>query len=92
MNKKLLEMFEDHIDFPEDNTTVCWYINYDCNVCYNTDNNVEDLLDGNGETYSGLIKGGPVQIDDYIMYTLDSECGFDYQAIFSLSLLVKEEE
>lgn len=91
MNKQLLEIFEEHIDFPEDNTKVCWCVSYD-SVMYNTDNNVEDLLDRNGETYSGIIKGEPIELGGYVMYTLDSECGFDYQAIFSLALKVDEDE
>lgn len=91
MNKKLLELFEEHIDFPEDNTKVCWYVYCGDSIHYNTDNNVEDLLEGNGQTYSGLIKGNPVELEGYVMYTLDSECGFDYQAIFSNNLKVEEE-
>lgn len=91
MNNKLLKLFEEHINFPEDNTKVCWCVSYD-SVMYNTDNNVDDLLDQNGETYSGVIKGEPVEIDGYVMYTLDSECGFDYQAIFKLDLKVEDDE
>lgn len=91
MNKQLLELFEEHINFPEDNTKVCWCVSYD-SVMYNTDNNIEDLMDGNGQTYSGVIRGSAVEIDGYVMYTLDSQCGFDYQAIFSLALKVEEDE
>lgn len=90
MNAELLELFKDHIDFPEDNTKVCWYADRD-QVVYNTDNNIEDLFDQNGQTYSGEIRGEPVEIDGYVFYTLDSLCGFDYQAIFSSALKVEEE-
>lgn len=91
MSNKLLKLFKEHIDFPEDNTEVCWCVNYD-SVMYNTDNNVDDLLDQNGDTYSGIIKGEPVEVDGYVMYTLDSECGLDYQAIFKLDLKVEEDD
>lgn len=92
MNTKLLKLFEDHIYFPEDYTKIHWYVSYGDAVLYNTDNNLDDLLEGNGQTYSGIIKGEPIDINGYVMYTLDSECGFDYQAIFSLALKVEEEE
>lgn len=91
MNKQLLDLFEEHINFPEDYTKVCWQSDLD-QIVYNTDNNIEDLLDQNGQTYSGIVKGEPVKIDGYVMYTLDSECGFDYQAIFSLVLKVDEDD
>lgn len=90
MNKQLLEVFEEHIYFPEDYTKVCCPVD-GSEISYNKDNNVENLFDGNGETYSGYIKEGPVEIDGYVMYLLDSSCGFDYQAIFSLALKVEEE-
>jgi hypothetical protein len=90
MNKQLLELFEEHINFPEDNTKVCWYADRD-QVVYNTDNNLEDLYDQNGQTYSGEIRGEPIEVDGYVMYLLDSQCGWDYQAIFSLALKVEEQ-
>lgn len=91
MNKKLLELFEEHINFPEDCTEICWYAD-DYQVIYNTDNKLEDLIEQNGNTYSGLIKGQAVELGGYVMYTLDSECGWDYQAIFTLALKVDYEE
>jgi hypothetical protein len=91
MNKQLLELFEEHIYFPEDHTKVCWTENYGT-ISYNKENNVEDLLDGNGETYSGEVREDLIEIDGYVMYLLDSSCGFDYQAIFSLALKVGEDE
>lgn len=91
MNKQLLELFEEHIYFPEDHTKVCWTESYGT-ISYNKENNVEDLIDGNGETYSGEVREGPIEIDGYAMYLLDSSCGFDYQAIFSLALKVEEDE
>ncbi len=91
MNSKLLKLFKEHIDFPEDHTKVCWQSDVD-QVVYNTDNNVDDLMSQNGETYSGEIRGEPVEIDGYILYTLDSGCGWDYQAIFSAALKVDEDE
>lgn len=91
MNNKLLKLFKEHIDFPDDHTKICWCVSYD-SVMYNTDNNVEDLRERGGETYSGIIKGEPIELDGYVMYNLDSENGFDYQAIFSTALKVDEDE
>lgn len=89
MNEQLFKIFEDHIYFPDDWTKVCWTEDRGT-ISYNKENNVEDLLDGNSETYSGEVREGPIEIDGYVMYLLDSSCGFDYQAIFSLALKVEE--
>lgn len=91
MNKKLLEIFEEHIYFPEDHTKVCWTVD-GSEISYNKENNAEDLIEGNGETYSGEVKEGPIEIGGYVMYLLDSSYGFDYQAIFSLALKVSEDD
>lgn len=91
MDNKLFKIFEDHIYLPDDHSKICWTESYGT-ISYNKDNNVEDLLGGNGETYSGEVREGPVVIDGYVMYNLDSQCGFDYQAIFSLALRVEEDD
>jgi hypothetical protein len=91
MNKQLFKIFEDHIYFPEDWTKVCWAEDFNT-ISYNKEDNVGDLIDGNGETYSGEVREGPIEIDGYVMYLLDSSCGFDYQAIFSLALKVEDEQ
>ena len=88
MNTKLMEIFKDHIHFPEDCTDLCWTESND-EISYNKENDVSDLMDGNGETYSGSVKSS-IELEGYIMYELDSGCGWDYQAIFSRALKVDE--
>lgn len=90
MNSLLLELFQDFIYFPEDNTSVYWTIDGE-SVVYNKENNKEDLFNQNGETYSGYIKEGPIEVGRYVMYTLDSQCGWDYQAIFCSDLFIEED-
>ena len=90
MNSLLLELFQDHIYFPEDNTSICWTIDSG-SIVYNKQNNKEDLLNQEGETYLGYIKEGPIEIGRYVMYTLDATGGWDYQAIFCLDNFVEED-
>lgn len=83
MNNKLIKLFKDHIYFPDDYTKLHWKEEYG-SISYNTDNELSDLMEGEGNTYSGEVRS-EVEIDDYVMYELDSGCGWNYQAIFSLS-------
>lgn len=87
----LLNLFKDHINFPDDHTDICWTYTHE-EVRYNTGNNVDDLMNGDGETYSGEDKLGEIVIDNYVLYTLDSGCGYDYQAIFSVDKKVDQDK
>ena len=78
------ELFKEHIYLPDDFTEVVWYED-NGTVCWNSDGSVEDLVNGNGDTYQCEIRGGGIVIDKYIMFLLDSGCGYNYQAIFSLN-------
>jgi hypothetical protein len=83
------ELFKEEIWQPDDLTNAVWFT--DCGeVSYNKDKNTNDLFEGDGETYSGgytdyTEKGG------YVIMTIDSYCGYSYQAIFSLSLKQESE-
>lgn len=80
----LFELFYDDIDWPEDMTHL-WWIESGDEVSYNTDNNTEDLLNGDGNSYSAEIyRNRYVNKDGYVLYTLRDGCGGFYQAIFSL--------
>lgn len=83
MNNKLIKLFKDHIHFPDDYTKLHWKEEYG-SISYNTDNELSDLMQEEGSTYSGEVRS-KVEIDDYVMYELDSGCGWNYQAIFSLN-------
>ena len=57
---------------------------------WNTDNNQKDLLNRNGDTYSGEIRCGTTTYDNYIMFTLQDGCGGEFQAIFDLDKEIRE--
>lgn len=68
----------------------CPWTETESEVIYNKENNTEDLLGGDGETYSGEIRNR-AEFDKYVIFDLDSGCGWDYQIIFSLENKVEEE-
>lgn len=79
----IYKLFEDGIWKPEDLTSYIWCAdNYE--VSWNTDNNLEDLEESNGMTYSGEIYGEGEERDFYVILTLRDGCGGMFQAIFDL--------
>lgn len=78
------KLFEDHIYLPDDFTECNWYES-GCDAVYWTEeDNLDDLFNGDGETYSGEILGTPIELDGFVMFLIDNGCGDKYQAIFSL--------
>lgn len=76
------ELFKEEIWMPDDFTYCIWYDNGE-ELSWNIENNIEDLENGDGDTYCGevlvnLVKG------DYALYVLNDGCGNKYQAIFDL--------
>jgi len=80
---KLFELFKDEINWPEVYEDAPWLISSD-ELLYNTDSNVEDLELGDGNTYSGYIKES-TEKEGYVIFEVDSGCGWDYQIILKLS-------
>ena len=79
----VIKLFEEHIWKPEDFTELYWFEeNYD--VYWNEDNNITDLIDISGQTYSGYVSEETV-LDGYVLFTLSDGCGGQYQAIFDLN-------
>lgn len=81
MSNKLIKLFKEHVWMPDYYTEICWSEDVD-NLTYNTDNNIDDMMNGEGHTYSGRIKSY-IELDGYALLTIDSEQGWDYQAFFS---------
>lgn len=70
----------EHAIFPEDGTKFVWSRS-DYEVSYNTDGNVEDLRNGDGETYSDYaIELG--ETESLIIFEIDDSCGGEYRMIF----------
>ena len=84
MTTNIYEVFKDEIWQPEDLTKVLWYEDVDCNIVYNEDGCIENLFNGDGNTYSY----GSYHITtkgDLHLVVLTDDCGHDsFQAIFSL--------
>lgn len=80
----IYELFKEHIELPDDLTKVIWFED-NGTISWNIDGSVEDLVNEDGNTYQCEIRGQGVVIDNLIIFTLDSGCGYYYQAIFSLS-------
>jgi len=53
-----------------------WYIDSG-NLCINTDENLEELLDGEGETFCFEVRGKPCKSSDgwVLFYDADNGCG-----------------
>ena len=84
MITNIYEVFKDEIWQPEDLTKVLWYEDADCNIVYSTDGIIENLFNGDGDTYSYGVY--PVATKgDLRLVVLTDDCGQDsFQAIFSL--------
>lgn len=59
---------------------------------WNTDDNIEDLVDGAGETYNGYQTEGWVEFDGYLVVNLDTEQGYWVTYLFDISKEVKADE
>ena len=78
------------IDKPEDFTEYHWTIDTDSGcISWNGENNLEDLFNGDGETYSECILEEPQEVDGDVILTIGGSCGGSGQVIFSLSKKVE---
>ena len=70
------------VDLPDIELKAPWIIRQGFELAYNTDENEGDLLEGDGATYSGEIKDQRT-LGEYVIFTIDSSCGYGYQIILS---------
>lgn len=84
-DNEILTMFmqADLVTLPDIHAKAPWCEN-DGELVYNTEENEEDLIDGNGETYGGTIKSKDI-LGDYVIFEVDSGCGWDYQVILAVA-------
>lgn len=87
---KLFELFKDEIHWPEVYEEAPWLIE-DGELVYNTDNNIDDLKETQGKTYGGYAKS-MTEKEGYVIFEVDSGCGWDYQIILKLSNKVSFDE
>jgi hypothetical protein len=84
MTTNIYELFKDHIELPADYTECLWYVRYD-QVTWTEGDELSDLFNGDGDTYSCEVKEMGKEIGGYIIYTLRDGWGGEYQAIFKMS-------
>lgn len=60
----------------------CIWMSDNTELHWNTDNNREDLFEGDGDTYHGYIKGTPTVSDDgYVVFTVEDGTGYTIDMI-----------
>lgn len=85
IEKEVTQKFYEHLVKPELFLEEIWFEEKYGNVHWNGENNVDDLINGDGDTYSGEVRTDAVEIDGYVLYTLSNDCGGESQLIFKLS-------
>lgn len=68
----------------------CWMFEDRYAVRWNTDNNITDLLDGEGETYMGYITEGTTMFENYEVMNVDTEQGYWQTLLFNKDSEVKD--
>lgn len=68
-----------------------WYRTND-EIHWNDDNNLEDLYNGDGNTYCGWMPEGFSEKDGYLVTNVDTETGCWMTSLFELSDEVKYED
>lgn len=77
----IYNLFNDLIRQPHDYTDCCWYEQNGV-VYWNVEDDVHELVENDGETYSMEVYGRSTERDGYVFYTLFDGCGNKVQAIF----------
>lgn len=86
IDKELFQKFDEYLVKPELFLDDIWYQDMVGGyVHWNSQGNVEDLLNGDGETFSEDSYGDPITVDGYVLFMLSDSCGGKGQVIFKLS-------
>lgn len=80
----IYNVFKDLIWGSDDFTENLWYEGSG-SVYWTNEENITDLLNGDGDTYSCEIYGRSTEREGFILYTLFDGCGNKVQSIFKLS-------
>ena len=61
-------------------------------IIYNTDNNKEDLFNGDGNTYGGYLPEGFSSNDKYLVANVDTQTGCWVTEIFNIGKMLELED
>lgn len=80
------------INKPDDLTQYFW-CKTDCDqISWNGENNLEDLFNGDGETYSEAIYSEDGDVENFTIYTIGDSCGGSSQVVLDLNKRVYPDE
>jgi len=81
-----LEVLKEHLVMPEDFTECKWFHDTQSDsVSWTTEEDIDMLYDGEGETFSELSLGMEIEVSGYVLFTLADSFGGSGQVIFSAS-------
>ena len=88
---EIISKFDGHLVKPDLFLDDPWFEEHG-NVSWNSENNIEDLINGDGHTYSECSYGEAVEMDGHVLFTLGDSCGGQGQAIFNLNNKIDPED
>lgn len=83
MSNEITNKFDEHL-IKLDIIEQCWFEDTHGVVSWNGENNIDDLLNGDGHTYSGDVRIEGIEIAGHVLYTLGNDFGGEEQLIFSV--------
>lgn len=90
MSVKVLKEILEEIDHPVLIEIVdCIWSGGEFEYSWNTDDDVDDLENGDGDTYSVEVRGGVSEYDGYLVINADTGCGETVTYLFNLEKEVK---
>lgn len=88
----IYKLFEKETWTPDDRTAYIWYKVAIDELSFNKDDDVNNLMNGDGLTYSYNVIS-EVERDGFVIFTLQNDYGGEsFQAIFDLSKKVDEDK
>lgn len=84
----IYELFKEETWEPDDYTQYPWVRGSIDELSFNKENNIDELMNCDGDTYSYNITS-EFERDNFVIFTLRNDCGGEsFQAIFDLSKMV----
>lgn len=88
----LNELNNHHLTMMEYQDSVWSFHSCDNSVSWNTENNKEDMENGDGETYGGEVFDGITKIGGYTLMNVDNGCGERVTMIFNNDKEIVDDE
>ncbi len=85
MSDEIINKFNEHLVKPDLFLGDPWFVHDNGAVSWNSENNIDDLINGDGQTYTESSYEDSVEIDGHVLFTLGDSCGGQGQVIFSLN-------